>query len=76
MREEGLLTLSDSEWEKARRRADIIRPLAKNESVSRIAADEAAKQLGVSRRHFYELLMLCDPVSNAGFVCLELSKSG
>lgn len=28
MRDEGLLTLSESEWNEAKRRAEIIRPLA------------------------------------------------
>ena len=56
MRDEGLLTLSESEWKEAKRRAEIIRPLAAMDFVSRSVADEAAKRLGQSRRQVYLLL--------------------
>lgn len=56
MREEGLLTFSVSEWDQAKRRADVVGPLSKMATVGRIVADEAAAQLGISRRHLYELI--------------------
>jgi putative transposase len=56
MRREEILVLSDTEWAEAKRRADIIDPLSKMGTVGRCSADEAALQLGVSRRHIYELI--------------------
>ena len=56
MCDEGLLKLSESEWNEARRRTEIIRPLAAMDFVSRSVADEAARQLGQSRRQVYLLL--------------------
>ncbi|HEY9785311.1 MAG TPA: Mu transposase C-terminal domain-containing protein [Candidatus Obscuribacterales bacterium] len=56
MREKGILTLSEVDWTRAKHRADILEPLSKLTSVRRAVADEAAAQLGVSRRHVYVLL--------------------
>ncbi len=56
MREEGILTLSEFDWIKAKRRADVLAPLTRMSTVHRADADEAANQLGISRRHLYELL--------------------
>ncbi len=56
MEELGLLTLSQSEWAKAKHRADVIGPLAKSGMVGRAAAEEAATELGISIRKVYELI--------------------
>ena len=54
--EQGVLTLSQENWDLARKRTRIIAPLAALETVGHLAADEAAQQLGVSRRHVYVLI--------------------
>ena len=56
MREQGVLTLSEGKWSEATRRRDVIAQLAKLDYVGRHAADEAAAQLGISRRRLYELI--------------------
>lgn len=56
MHERGVLTLSESVWAKAKRRAEVIGPLAQLEIVGQVAAKEAAAQLGVSSRQVYELI--------------------
>lgn len=50
------LTMSDSDWEKARAQARVIADLAGRSEVGVAAADEAAEKLGVSRRQIYVLL--------------------
>ena len=59
MEELGLLTLPESEWTKAKHRADVIGPLAKSSPVGRIAAEEAAAELGISIRRVYDLVKRC-----------------
>lgn len=54
--ERGLLTLSDKAWELARRRMQVIAPLAALDTVGHQAADDAAQQLGLSRRQVYVLV--------------------
>ncbi|WP_453912161.1 hypothetical protein [Vogesella fluminis] len=54
--EQGVATLSDQAWERARRRAEIIGPLAQSETVGHAAADAAAQALGLSRRQVYALI--------------------
>lgn len=56
MRDDGILTLSETDWAEAKRRADVIGPLSRMPSVGRALADEAAQKLGLSRRHIYELI--------------------
>ena len=48
--EHGVATLPEQAWERARRRAEIIGPLAQSETVGHEAADAAAQALGLSRR--------------------------
>ncbi len=50
------LTMSDSEWERARTQARVIARLAEHDKVGVVAADAAAEELGVSRRQIYRLL--------------------
>lgn len=50
------LTMSEPEWEQTRLRARVISQLAQFHPVTQSAADEAAKELGVSRRQVYEFL--------------------
>jgi hypothetical protein len=52
---QGVATLPDQAWERARRRAEIIGPLAQAEMVGHVAADAAAQALGLSRRQVYAL---------------------
>ncbi|MEV0386048.1 Mu transposase C-terminal domain-containing protein [Nonomuraea sp. NPDC050643] len=52
----GVLTASAAEWSMAARRAEVIGGLAREPQVRIAEADEAATQLGISRRQVYELL--------------------
>lgn len=54
--ERGLLTLSDATWAQAVLRSQVIAPLAALPVVGRSQADEAAAQLGLSRRRVYLLI--------------------
>jgi len=54
--EHGVLTLSDSEWSQAKKRRDVIAPLAEVKIVGLVAAEEAAAMLGVSTRQVYRLV--------------------
>jgi len=47
MREHGVITLTDSEWAKAKQRHDVIGRLAKSDVVGRSAVEEAAAQLAL-----------------------------
>jgi putative transposase len=57
--ERGLLTLSDAAWAQAVQRSQVIAPLAALPVVGRAQADEAAAQLGLSRRRVYLLIRRC-----------------
>ncbi|RAX44102.1 transposase [Arthrobacter sp. AQ5-06] len=52
----GLLTMPDAVWELARRRAEVIAPLAGLSIIGKQAVDEASRELGISRRHVYLLV--------------------
>lgn len=54
--ERGLLTLPDKAWERARLLVQVIGPLARLHSVGHQASDDAARQLGLSRRQVYKLV--------------------
>src|SRR5438552_3286150 len=54
--ERGVLTLSEQAWAEAHRRAQVIAPLAARSVVDQHTADEAAAQIGLSRRQIYNLL--------------------
>lgn len=54
--ERGVATLPDETWEQARRRTEIISPLAELEVVGHRAADAAALALGLSQRQVYVLI--------------------
>lgn len=56
MHEEGVLLLADNEWSQAKKRSDVIGPLAQVELVGRAAAEEAAVLLGLSIRQVYRLV--------------------
>ncbi|HEY9681948.1 MAG TPA: DDE-type integrase/transposase/recombinase [Oculatellaceae cyanobacterium] len=56
MHERGLLTLSESAWAEAKKRADVIGPLAALPTVSRLAAEAAAAEIGISVRQVYKLI--------------------
>lgn len=56
MQERGLLTLSEEAWNEARRRAEVIIPLAAQAHLPRSKAEEAAKHLGLSIRQIYKLV--------------------
>ena len=59
MAERGVLTLSDTAWKQARLRNEVIFPLSKKNVIGKQAADEAARQLGLSRRQIYKLIHRC-----------------
>jgi putative transposase len=50
------VTLTDDQWREARRRAEIIRPLAENPIVPQRSAEEAGRRLGLSARTVYSLV--------------------
>lgn len=54
--ESGVIRLSEKSWIEARRRAEIIAPLAGNQTVSTVVAQEAAGRLGCSTRTVYSFL--------------------
>ncbi len=54
--ERGVAILPAEAWEHARRRTEIIGPLAALEVVGHQAADAAAQALGLSRRQVYVLI--------------------
>lgn len=54
--EHGLVSMSDTAWAQARRRAAVIAPLAAMDTVGHSDADDAAGQLGLSRRQVYALV--------------------
>lgn len=54
--EHGVLTASGDAWKLAVRRAAVIRRLAAMPSVGLLTADQAAAQLGISRRQVYVLV--------------------
>jgi putative transposase len=53
--ERGVLTAPGPVWDAAVRRAEVIGQLAARSTVGLVAADEAATELGVSRRQVYVL---------------------
>ena len=59
MHEQGLVTLTEKEWARAKQKNDVIGPLAKRSFVSRSEADVAAAQLDISRRQVYRLIKRC-----------------
>ncbi|MEV1178317.1 DDE-type integrase/transposase/recombinase, partial [Nonomuraea sp. NPDC049784] len=54
--ERGVLTAPDEAWDVAVRQAEVIGRLAAGPRVGLAAADAAADELGISRRHVYVLL--------------------
>lgn len=54
--ESGVLTAAGPVWETAARQAEVIRRLAAMPAVGLATADEAAAQLGISRRQVYVLI--------------------
>lgn len=71
----GVATLPDETWEQARRRTEVISPLAALDVVGHRAADAAALALGLSRRQVYVLIRRAR--EGAGFVTdLAPERSG
>ena len=77
IKESGTVSLSDAAWREARRRADIIGPLASRTVITQRDARTAAKQLDLSSRTIYTLVgkwregggsipLLAPNVSNGG----------
>lgn len=54
--ERGLLGMGDEAWKCLRRQDQVIGPLAALATVTHVAADEAAEELGLSRRQVYTLI--------------------
>ncbi|MFQ6331496.1 Mu transposase C-terminal domain-containing protein (plasmid) [Nocardia sp. CWNU-33] len=57
--ERGVLTADGTRWQLAVRRAEVIGRLAVLDRVSVVAADQAAAELGVTRRRVYTLVQRC-----------------
>lgn len=55
----GLLAVPEPEWEQVRLRSQVIGLLAERDPVRLAAVDEAAMQLGISRRRVYVQLKRC-----------------
>jgi putative transposase len=51
--ESGVVTLPEAAWREARRRAEVIVPLAASARLGQAAVDRAATALGLSRRQVY-----------------------
>jgi len=56
MNENGVLTLTDKEWGLAKKRNDVIAPLAQLDVVGQAAAKEASDLLGVTISYVYKLI--------------------
>lgn len=54
-----LSLVADERWREARRRAEVVRPLAERPHCSRSAARAAATELGLSERQIYTLVRRC-----------------
>ena len=54
--EKGILTLSDATWKQALLRNKVIAPLSQQNIIGKQAVDEAARQLGLSKRQVYKLV--------------------
>src|SRR5262245_19838883 len=52
----GPLTLNDAQWREARRRAEVIGPLADSPAVTEQAAEDAGRALGLTKRTVYTLV--------------------
>jgi putative transposase len=76
MHEEGVVTLPEADWAEAKRRRDVIAPLAKQAVVGRAAAEEAAAQLGLRVRQVYDLIKRCKLGSGLVTDLASIRKSG
>ena len=56
MREQEMITLTKSEWQKLKHRNDIISKLAVLDVIGQAMAQEAAEQLGTTKRWIYKLI--------------------
>lgn len=54
-----LSLIPEAAWREARRRADVLRPLAERRHCPRSAAQAAARELGLSERQVYTLVRRC-----------------
>lgn len=54
--EAGVLTASAEQWEQARSRFAVLAELVGRSSIGTAVVEDAAQQLGVSRRQVYEML--------------------
>ena len=73
--ESGIIRLSDAAWAEARRRAEVIVPIADRDVVPRIIAKEAAQTLGLSVRTVYNLVRRWKE-SDRSIISLAPSNSG
>ena len=58
IKESGVILLSDESWSEARRRANIIGPLAESQTISRNMSTEAGRSLNLSQRTIYKLVKI------------------
>jgi putative transposase len=69
-----LSTFSDEAWQEAKRRAELIRPLAAKEHCPRLLVRAAAQDLELSERQVYALVKRCR-ISNGALAALIPSVS-
>lgn len=74
--EQGVATLPDEAWERARRRAEIISPLAQSETVGHEAADMAAQGGYELPKTVLRLSIFCEHTQRQIWhLTLELSRA-
>jgi len=56
IREEGIISISDAAWAEAKRREQIIAPIARRPTTPTHLAHEASEQLGLCERTIYTLI--------------------
>ncbi len=71
-----LSLVAEERWREARRRAEVIRPLAEQARCSRLAAHSAALELGLSDRQIYTLVRRCREADGDLTALLPISSGG
>jgi putative transposase len=74
--ESGTVRFSDAAWAEARRRAEVIRPIAVQETVASTVAAEAALKLGVTDRTVYEFIKRWRESDGSLLALLPMTSSG
>lgn len=73
---QDLSTFSEEVWREAKRRAEVIRPLAIQKHCSQSLVEEAAQQLGLSVRQVYSLVKRCRACDGALHALIPAPSGG